>query len=128
MQEQHQYDDETKPTSMVMLAERRTNKKNQETMSRPTRQKTRMFKQGSSDKEVELALTWLYTRDKTLKDAKYFQKLNKMVPLRNAAHNHNTYEQRAQDLAETLTWMRNRRRERDAMEQSCSTCCSTMTN
>ncbi|KAL3934467.1 MAG: hypothetical protein SGBAC_009825 [Bacillariaceae sp.] len=127
MQELHQYDDETRPTSM--MAERN---KNQEIS--PTRQKPRMFKmfkQGSSDKEVELALTWLYTRDKTLKDAKYFQKLNTMVPLN--AHNNtthkNTYEQRAQDLAETLTWMRNRRRERDAMEQSCSsTCCSTMTN
>ncbi|CAJ1932786.1 unnamed protein product [Cylindrotheca closterium] len=78
--------------------------------------------EGNKKKEIEHALAWLYTRDQTIKDAKYFQKLNTLIPV----DVHNTYEDRAQDLVETLTWMRSRRRERkDAIDQSSR---STSTN
>ena len=117
MQEQ-KYDDES-TSDPVMAGSKKE-------MSSPARQNTRSMlkRSGEQDrKEVEHALAWLYSRDQTIKDAKYFQKLNTIIPV--VAHN--TYEDRAQDLAETLTWMRSRRREREdaSIDQSCR---STLTH
>ena len=62
------------------------------------------MKTGEQDPErdYELAVAWLTNRDETMEDAKYFQKLDSMVP-QNPDH---TLEERARELVKALNWVR----------------------
>ena len=116
-QEQQQEENNNNSTTSLSPTPRSVSPVRRRPRSRP-RHNEEGSSERSTDKEVELALNWLYTRDSTIKDAKYFVKLHKMIPL---SKQNCDYEDRAHEIADTLGWMRQRKRERNMMQNSCNT-------
>ncbi|KAL3939303.1 MAG: hypothetical protein SGBAC_005945 [Bacillariaceae sp.] len=80
------------------------------------------------ERDYELAVVWLTSRDETMEDAKYFKKLDGMVP-QNPDH---SVEDRARELVKALNWVRrtsdkNKIKESDAAPKSPKSKKSTKT-
>ena len=88
-------------------SKRKSSSRNETTMkdmlaSRKPRKKTGKKAEKEAEKDYENALKWLTARDDTAKEAKYFKKLDSMVP-KNPGE---TVEERAANLVKALHWVR----------------------
>lgn len=86
----------TAPTVKDMLAPRKSKKTSKGS------KKSKKLVEPSPEEDFVLAVQWLNSKDENMEAAKYFKKLDSMVP-KNPDH---TTEERAKELVKALSWVR----------------------
>jgi hypothetical protein len=101
------------PTVKDMLSPTKSKSKSKKTSKGS--KKSKMGEESSPEKDFELAVEWLNSKDENMEAANYFKKLDAMVP--NSADH--TTEERARELVKALNWVR-RTSEKKKMQEDAA--------